>query len=546
MKSIVKLFSKELKFGSTVLIFLMNFTSGIGAFLFVKFLNKYLDKLINNETIVVYKAILIFSVIILSIAVSRRIFVGILSGVSTRLLWNLRREMVGLMLNPNFAKLKQTKQEIYSVLLTDARLVGNSVITVTNFTTSAILAISCLIYLFFLSWQLAALTFVVSIIGIFIYTLTHGSNHENFRVVRKLEDGFVSKLNEILAGYKEFFMDLMKREGIIKNYFVPISNKSSKSYVKAVIGFQNNLLIGQSLYYTLIVAIILLRQDLNISVGVVVSFILTLLFLLGSLQTIMSLVTPLSKAVISADKILELEAKLKKVAIVEEKQVKLGQLNTLELKDITYEYQTEYKDFYLGPISISINKGESIFIYGGNGSGKTTLMYTLLGLLSYKDGNIQINSKSVVPENSSAFRNYFSVVFSDFYLFESNYSDKPIDSQKALYYIQLFELEDKVAIKDNTFTTVDLSMGQRKRLALINAILEERPILILDEWAADQDPHFRNKFYHDIVPHLIKAENKTIIAITHDDRYFHLADRLFKMEYGKIHEVNPIEIKNIF
>ena len=109
--------------------------------------------------------------------------------------------------------------------------------------------------------------------------------------------------------------------------------------------------------------------------------------------------------------------------------------------------------------------------------------------------------------------------------------------EKTRSYIELFELESKVSIVENKFSTIKLSMGQRKRLALIQALLENKPIIVLDEWAADQDPYFREKFYNVILP-LIKKEGKTIIAITHDDKYFYAADHLFKMEDGKLLKQN--------
>ena len=100
----------------------------------------------------------------------------------------------------------------------------------------------------------------------------------------------------------------------------------------------------------------------------------------------------------------------------------------------------------------------------------------------------------------------------------------------------MFEMKEKVEMTDQGFTTTDLSTGQRKRLAIIAAILEEKPILVLDEWAADQDPYFRKKFYTELLP-LIKDMGHSIIAVTHDDKYYSYADKLYKMEYGRLKNV---------
>ena len=98
-------------------------------------------------------------------------------------------------------------------------------------------------------------------------------------------------------------------------------------------------------------------------------------------------------------------------------------------------------------------------------------------------------------------------------------------------------LQNKVKVQDGAFTTLTLSQGQRKRLALVVAYLENRPFLVFDEWAADQDPVFKEIFYHELLPEL-RAMGKTILVISHDDRYFHLADRLIRMENGRLTHAN--------
>ena len=86
---------------------------------------------------------------------------------------------------------------------------------------------------------------------------------------------------------------------------------------------------------------------------------------------------------------------------------------------------------------------------------------------------------------------------------------------------------------DGRFSTLDLSTGQRKRLAMVAALLDDKPIYIFDEWAADQDPGFRRYFYEGLLGEL-KARGKTVLAVTHDDRYFGVADRVVKRGEGGV------------
>ena len=169
---------------------------------------------------------------------------------------------------------------------------------------------------------------------------------------------------------------------------------------------------------------------------------------------------------------------------------------------------------------------------GGNGSGKTTLIKLLAGLYLPTSGSIDVDDAPVTEEALESYRQHFSVVFADFYLFDELLGlSSPEHEQKALRYLQAFELDHKVTVRDGAFTTSKLSHGQRKRLALLTAYLEDRPIYIFDEWAAGQDPLFTVIFYKQLLPEL-KRRGKLVIVVTHDDRYFHLADRVIKLEYG--------------
>jgi putative pyoverdin transport system ATP-binding/permease protein len=190
--------------------------------------------------------------------------------------------------------------------------------------------------------------------------------------------------------------------------------------------------------------------------------------------------------------------------------------------------------FALGPISLSLQPGELLFIIGGNGSGKSTLAKLITGLYAPQSGSIELNGKPVTQDNVEWYRQHFSAVFSDFYLFDSylGFDRDTLDAEVSDYLKQL-QLSHKVSVKDGVLSTTNLSQGQRKRLALLETYLENRPVYIFDEWASDQEPKFRELFYKQMLPEL-KRQKKIVIVITHDDRYFHLADHVIKLDYGKI------------
>jgi putative ATP-binding cassette transporter len=197
--------------------------------------------------------------------------------------------------------------------------------------------------------------------------------------------------------------------------------------------------------------------------------------------------------------------------------------------------------FTLGPIDLSFRAGEIVYLIGGNGSGKTTLAKILVGLYKPESGRILLNGNAVGEGDWDGYRQYFSMVFGDFFLFDSLLGMRGTNLDgRAQQYLRHLQLDHKVSIKDAAFSTLDLSQGQRKRLALLVAYLEDRPFYVFDEWAADQDPLFRDVFYQQLLPEL-KAKRKTVLVITHDDHYFHLADRCIKLDYGQIVESGTSE-----
>jgi putative ATP-binding cassette transporter len=183
---------------------------------------------------------------------------------------------------------------------------------------------------------------------------------------------------------------------------------------------------------------------------------------------------------------------------------------------------------------LTVRGGEILFVVGGNGSGKTTLAMLLLGLYEPMSGSILFNGVLVSADNRDEYRQQFSVIFSDFHLFDRlPVASGDLDERRASHYIERLNLQDKVSLRQDRFSTTNLSSGQRKRLALVNAYLENRPFYVFDEWAADQDPAFKKFFYTELLPDM-KRQGKGVVIVTHDDAYFHHCDRMVWLEDGAI------------
>jgi putative ATP-binding cassette transporter len=260
------------------------------------------------------------------------------------------------------------------------------------------------------------------------------------------------------------------------------------------------------------------------------------LFMFGAISGIVSSVPILAQANAAAGTIRDIEAALEQAsrpALPAREPIRA--FREIAFRDVIFQHHDAHDNatFAVGPVNLVLHAGETVFVTGGNGSGKTTLIRLLTGLYRPTTGTIEIDGRAVDEQNLAAYRDMFAAVFSDFYLFRRLFGLMDATQERIDALLHRLEIEDKTRVNDGVFETLDLSGGQRKRVALLVAILEDKPIVVLDEWAADQDPIFRKKFYEELLPEL-KRQGKTIIAITHDDHYFHVADRQLKMEYGRL------------
>jgi len=294
---------------------------------------------------------------------------------------------------------------------------------------------------------------------------------------------------------------------------------------------------GSALFFIVIGIILALQGSMNFGSEVLSGFVLVLLYVKGPLTQLISTLPLLGQTQIAIKRLAELSLRFSNpeanLLVPTSKKHPSQGAGSIELKGVTYTYSDVSGStvFCLGPVDLCIKTGEMLFLVGENGSGKTTLIKLLLGLYEPQEGIILLDGAPVVAGNRDDYRQLFSTVFSDYYLFEDFVIGKDFAAEASVY-LERLELTHKVSMKDGKFSTTDLSTGQRKRLALVHAYLDLRPVIIFDEWAADQDPAFRRVFYTEILPEL-KRDGKTLIVISHDDRYFHVADRVVHMANGR-------------
>jgi len=429
---------------------------------------------------------------------------------------------------------------LLATLTDDVQSVSNAVSVFPALFTNLAVVISCLIYLSWLSLPVFFLVLAVIVATTFSFQWLMTKARNFFALAREQQDRLFKHFQALTEGSKELKLHLQRQKTFLDEE-IRVTASTCQHY--GVIG--TSILSIATTWSLLALFIIIgllvfaLPRLMDITTSVLSSCAFVILYVAIPLNSVVNLLPVLSRANVALNKIESLDLLLADYITeannVSQPEVKLD-WKRLDLVGVTHTYHREREEsnFILGPIDLKLNAGELIFLVGGNGSGKASLAKLIVGLYPPETGKIYVDGEPINHHNQVWYRQHFSVVFCDFYLFECflGLSRDDLDSQAQDYLIQL-QLEHKVQVQNGRLSTTALSQGQRKRLALLTAYLEDRPIYVFDEWASDQDPVFKEIFYTRLLLDL-KKRGKTVLAITHDDHYFHLADRILKLDYGQL------------
>lgn len=416
--------------------------------------------------------------------------------------------------------------------------------------------VGCLGYLFVLSPALLLIALGSIGLGTAVQAFARRVGLRRFGAAREAEDRLQKHYQAITEGAKELRLNAARRDFIYRNELSGTIDAIARLRVRAANVFVSANAFGSLLYFVVVGIMLALQMRAAASDrAVFIGFVLVLLYVKGPIQELVGALPSFGRAQIALQRIAALSAQfstpepsLTSADNAHDTPSHFEAFSSIELRNVRYRFAGSLHDhdadnshdssssnggFELGPLSLSIARGETLFIVGENGSGKTTLIKLLLGLYRPDAGTLCVDGVPVDDAQRDAYRQIFSAVFSDYHLFDTLSPGDDALGTQALAYLDRLQIAHKVTVKNGAFTTTDLSTGQRKRLALVHTWLEGRPVIVLDEWAADQDPTFRRIFYTEILPDL-KRQGKTLIVISHDDRYFGMADRIVRIEDGKL------------
>jgi putative ATP-binding cassette transporter len=428
---------------------------------------------------------------------------------------------------------------MYSALIQDTNMISEGVVQSVYSLQSSLMLLIIGLYLAAISPMTFFAVLTLIALAMPIYTKEFHKATEEMQASAQKEGEFLGYFNAILQGFKELKLNQRENDELYGQLRL-VSDEMQAIATKSNLSFIFNMIFSSSiLYVVLLVTVFIVPTYTPTHSDVIHSITSTIIFIMGPLIMLATGIPVFAKTTDSIERLYTLEKKLDAANLAAAHEAKdypaFTEFQTLAMQNVLFHYRdsTGQSLFTSGPHSFTLQQGELLFIVGGNGSGKSTFLKLLTGLYHPEEGELYLDGEIIDAMQYPAYRELFSIVFTDFHLFDQIYGLPDLKESDVIHWLKEMQLEKKTRFHNHRFTNMNLSTGQKKRLAFIVAVLRNRPICIFDELAADQDPQFRHHFYEKILPAL-KAQGRTVIVVSHDDQYFHCADRVLKLDEGKI------------
>jgi putative pyoverdin transport system ATP-binding/permease protein len=438
---------------------------------------------------------------------------------------------------------------LLSALTDDVALIANAMVGIPHLCINIPIVIACLAYTGWLAPRSMACGVIFAALAIGAYVIVTARGMKSLRRARERQALLVGHFRTVIGGFRELKVHRGRREAYLAESLQPTMASARAEMVSGMAHFAAAEGWGQIAYFGFIGFLLYAAPLIEpISRPTLVSAVLVVLYLMTPLDILLTWVPVLGRAQVSLQRVQALIPTLERCGDDGDGQplpIKRRVVrDSICLRGVTFTYRDGDDDagFLLGPVDLTLRPGELVIVAGGNGSGKTTLVKLLAGLYRPESGDLLIDGYRLADEDREAYRQLFSIVFADGHLFR-DFLGLGADKIEKLARdgLERLGLAPVVSVRGSTFSTLGLSQGQRRRLALLGALLEDRPVCIFDEWAANQDPSFKQLFYQKLLPEL-KAAGKALLVISHDESHFEIADRVIRIQDGRVFEESPLGI----
>ena len=518
--------------------------SGLSMALMIKLIHQTISTEMDNPT----GFILTFLFLWVSFGALVQVSNYTMSSLSQSAFYELRVQLIEKILSTPYKKIEAIKLKMLPALTQDVNTISNTINRIPPVMTAFATVVGCVIYLVIISWELSLFIIVLFLMVFITMKIVLPRARKHSHNARVIWDEIYKKFEGLIYGLKEIKLNEQFRNVFINALLPPLFSKQKEYRLKETVLYAFSHRSVELIVFLGIGCMLYIIKETQIfEFSFFGEFLTVVLFILSPLSTVSNFLNDYKKTEVALGQLEEIEINLDSKNGQDHKLLEQSNVVTdaplLEYNGITHQYYhvEEDENFTLGPINFKVYENEIIFIVGGNGSGKTTLAKLISGLYSPDEGHLKYKGVEINDSLINDYRNRFSAIFTDFYLFEDimHIDDETIE-KKAKSYLEALELNKKVHIENRKYSTTDLSQGQRKRLALLTSLLENKDICLFDEWAANQDPHFKSIFYYQILPDL-KRRGKTVFVISHDESYFDCGDRVITIQEGQLVGDEPVK-----
>ncbi|MFT0771701.1 multidrug ABC transporter permease/ATP-binding protein [Psychrobacter aquimaris] len=508
-----------------------------------------------------------FSLLVLLLLVTTFLSQYALTRLGHRFVYELRTKLVKQIIDTTVPQIDHLgSARLLASLSSDIQSITVAFVRMPELVQGIILSVGVGLYLGWLSLPLLFIVMFWIVMTIWISTILVKHVYTHLTELREINDALYQDYQSIIEGRKELALNQHRAEKLYTDDFLAHAKSYEKTVTKSDTFHLSAVNWSNIMMFASIGIVFAVANYLDIPMGVATTFSLTILFMQSPLLHAVGAYPTLQTAQVALEKIQSLELAEHQPSFATDTVAQDWQ--SITLNNINYRYvgssnsshapdtavndnaqNSDNSDNNQNPsnnilksVNLTLQRGDVVFLIGANGSGKSTLAKIITGIFTPTTGTVQVDGQSVNSENNADFRQLFSAIFSDQHLFKQliGYEGNEPDADLVSDWLHKLNLQEKVSVSDHKLSTDKLSQGQRKRLAMLIAVAEQKDILLLDEWAADQDPAFRRVFYQTLIPEL-KAMGKTLFIISHDDGYFEHADRLLLMKEGRLIELNAEE-----
>ena len=462
---------------------------------------------------------------------------SVLALITRRAVMTLRVNLARQIVEAPLAQVESTgHSRLFASMAQDVTRIGEAVPNAVNIFANLVFLLVCFIYLGVLSIDRLGVVLGMVAVGVLVHLRVSQRIARCMRDGRNAWDNLVVTFDLLVNGIKELQLNGQRRTQML-DIFADNAQELKLAWQRQSIVFNFGQGFSQAIFFIALGLVIFDLHGNLLAQSVVVQYALSLVYMIGPLRDIVATIPGLLDASVAYERIEQMGYSLKRQAT---RNKPAGEAfsdaawQRIALRGVVHRYasSTESKrPFHLGPLDLELRRGDVVFIVGRNGSGKTTLAKIITGLYVPDEGSVSLDDVPVTAANLMAYRELFSAIFSDFVLFDRMLAapGEGVDGRVDAL-LRSLRIHDKVGVHNGRLSTVTaLSLGERKRLALLSSYLEERPVYLFDEWAADQDPVFKSVFYEQILPDLRKR-GRMVIVVSHDDRYFRVGDTLIDLD----------------